>query len=546
MSIEIEHDWHSVFATPKPKIGERTKTRLLLLLCVLWVCFGLIGHDPWKPDELQTVSVIKHFHAGADWTAAAMGGEPFLKKPPLYYLSAAAFAQMFSPALPLHDAARLATGLWMALTLLFVGLTGRELWGLGCGRQAALIFMSSIGLVFSAHTLNPDVAGLSGYAMVFYGLALAPRKPWRAGLILGTGIGIGFLAQGLLPLETAIAAALLLPVLFTQWRRASYLAMLATGILSALPWIAPWLLSLHQSSPDLLQSWIAAQNSDERSFWYFAKALSWYAWPALPLAAWTLWKTRPDHPSVQLPLLFLLILFVILGTGASSRDIHALPFLLPLALLAVPAVDSLRRGAASALDWFGVMLFGSFGFLIWLGWFAMMTGAPERLAQRMHKLSAAYIPQFSLTAFLLALALTLVWGAVVFKTNKRSNRSAVTDWAVGMTLVWGLVMTLWLPWLDAAKSYAGTFESMRRALPAGYACITSRNLGESQRAAIDYHANLRVQRFEAEQYLGCDLYLIQDERGKDKIDPGPNWRLIWEGKRPSDRRESFRLFRSAG
>jgi hypothetical protein len=113
-------------------------------------------------------------------------------------------------------------------------------------------------------------------------------------------------------------------------------------------------------------------------------------------------------------------------------------------------------------------------------------------------------------------------------------------------MVWGLVMTLWLPWLDAAKSYQSAFESMRHAMPANYACVTGRNLGDSQRAALDYHANVRVQRFETVQSLSCDLYLIQDERGKEKIEPGPDWRLIWEGKRPSDRRESFRLFQRTG
>lgn len=544
MSVEMEHDWQSIFATPKPKIGERTKTNLLLLLCLLWVCFGLLGHAPWKPDELQSISVIKHFLQGGNWLVPTMAGEPFLEKPPLYYLSAAAFAELFSALLAPHDAARLATGVWMALTLTFVGMAGRELWGVGSGRQATLIFLSSIGLIFSAHTLNPDVAGLTGYAMAFYALALAPRKPLRAGLILGTGAGIGFLARGLLPLEAILATALLLPLLFCHWRRPSHLLVLVTALLAAAPWIAPWLLALQQHFPAQLQAWLAAETASQITFGYFAKTLSWYAWPALPLAAWTLWRMKPDHPSIQLPLLFFLVIFLVLGISADSRDIHALPLLLPIALLATPAVDTLRRSAASALDWFGVMLFGTFGFLVWLGWFAMMTGMPERLAQRMHKLSLAYVPQFGLLAFLLALALTLVWGVVVFKANKRSNRAAVTDWAVGMTMLWGLVMTLWLPWLDAAKSYQGTFESLRKALPSSYACITGRNLGNSQRGALDYHADLRIQRFETAQGLGCDLYLIQDERGRNKIDPGPDWQLIWEGRRPSERRESFRLFQS--
>lgn len=541
MSIELEHDWQAVFATPKPKIGERAKTHLLLLLCLLWVGFGLVGHGPWKPDELQTISVIKHFHEGGSWAAPAMAGEPFLKKPPLYYLSAAAFAKVFSSLLVTHDAARLATGLWMALTLLMVGMTGRELWGLGSGRQATLIFLSSIGLVFSAHTLNPDVAGLAGYAMVFYALALAPRKPLRAGLLLGTGAGIGFLAKGLLPAEIAITMALLLPMFFCHWRRSSYFLVLAIAVVAALPWVASWVLTLKQS-PELFQMWLDAEKPGSNNFLYFVKTLSWYAWPALPLAAWAVWRIRPDQASIQIALLFLLVLLVMLGINADSRDIHVMPLLLPLALLATPAIDRLTRGAAGALDWFGVMLFGTLGFLVWLGWFAMMTGMPARLAQRMHKLSMAYVPEFSWLAFVFAVGLTLMWAAVVFKTNKRTNRAAVTDWAVGMTMVWGLVMTLWLPWLDATKSYQATFESLRKAVPARYACITGLNIGDSQRAALDYHAGLHIQRFEIVQTMGCDLYLIQDVRGSDKVEPGPDWNLIWEGRRPSDRRESFRLF----
>jgi 4-amino-4-deoxy-L-arabinose transferase-like glycosyltransferase len=545
MSIELEHDWKAVFATPKPKIGEQAKTHLLLLLCLLWLGFGLIGHGPWKPDELQTISVIKHFHEGGSWAAPAMAGEPFLKKPPLYYLSAAAFAKVFSPLLATHDAARLATGLWMALTLLMVGMTGRELWGVGSGRQATLIFLSSIGLVFSAHTLNPDVAGLAGYAMVFYALALAPRKPVRAGLLLGTGAGIGFLAKGLLPAEIAITIALLLPTLFCHWRRSSYFLMLAVAVIAALPWVLPWLLTLKQS-PELFQMWLAVEKPGSNNFLYFVKTLSWYAWPALPLAAWAVWRIRPDQAPIQIALLFLLVLLVMLGINADSRDIHAMPLLLPLALLATPAVDRLTRGAAAALDWFGVMLFGALGFLVWVGWFAMMVGMPARLAQRMHKLSMAYVPEFSWWALVLAVGLTVMWAAVVFKTNKRTNRAAVTDWAVGMTMVWGLVMTLWLPWLDAAKSYQATFESLRKAIPTGYACVTGLNVGESQRAALDYYAGLHIQRFEIVQTMGCDFYLIQDQRGVDKVDPGSNWRLVWEGKRPSDRRESFRLFQHRG
>lgn len=546
MTFEVQHDWQASLATPRPLIGERAKTRLLLLLCFLWITLGLIGHHPWKPEEAQTISIVKQLLHGGDWTIPAMAGTPTLKYPPLYYLSAAFSGWLLSPWLPLHDAARLATGFWMALTLLMVGMTGREMWGSGSGRQTTFVFLGSLGLLFSAHLLSPAIAGLAGYAMAFYGLALSPRRPWRAGVVLGTGIGIAFLATGLLAVEIIGLAALLLPVLFRAWRRPSTWASLSTALVFASPWLGIWLVSLWQHSPDLFLTWLSSGNHalDNSSLPYFLKTLTWYAWPALPLAAWALWHYRQhlmQRPQFQLALTFFLVALLLLGFGADNRDIQALPLLLPLAVIGGAAIDTLRRSAASALDWFSIMLFGSMGFLIWLGWTAMMSGVPTRLAARMHKLSLDYVPHFDWKILLAASTITLIWGLVVFKA-KRSNRAVVTDWAVGITMVWGLLMTLWLPWLDAAKSYHAMFTSMHKALPANYACVTSLRLGDSQRALLDYYLDIRPQPFEIAQYVNCDLYLIQDERSREKVEPGPSWILIWQGKRASDRRESFRLY----
>ena len=537
----LDHDWQAIFANPKPKVGERTKTHLLLVLCVLWVMLGLMGHSPWKPDEIISVSIIKHLLAGGEWSVPMLAGEPWIKNPPLYYLIAALFAKLFSPILALHNAARLSTSVWMGLTLLFIGMAGRELWGFGSGRQSTLIFIGSIGLVFTAHAISPEVAGLAGYAMAFYALALAPRRPLRAGLLLGTGAGIGFLSKGLLNLEIILISALLLPILFENWRRATYWAVLGIAAIAASLWIAPWVLQLQHHAPELYTRWLDNSQFISRNFSYFSKTILWYTWPALPLALWSLWKRRPDQPSVQLCVLFFLISFAMLGTGTTDRDIYLLPLLIPLTLLATPAVDTLPRSASSALNWFGIMLFATVGSLIWIGWIAMMTGQPAKLAERMHKLSLGYQPELNLIYFIPALCLTIVWAAVVFNSN-RSNRAAVNDWAVGMMLFWGLVTTIWLPWLDAAKTYETTLASMQKALPAEYACITGRGVGDSQRAALDYHTNILIQRFEITQSLSCDLYLIQDERDREKIEPGNDWKLIWQGKRPSDRRESFRLY----
>ena len=102
---------------------------LAVLICVAWIIPGLIGHVPWKPEEAHTFGVVYQLLKDGNWVVPTLAGEPYLSKPPLIYLTAALTGTLFSPILPLHDAARLAAGVYMALTFLLVALTARELYG---------------------------------------------------------------------------------------------------------------------------------------------------------------------------------------------------------------------------------------------------------------------------------------------------------------------------------------------------------------------------------------------------------------------------------
>src|SRR5437870_5709697 len=105
----------------------------LLVFCLTWLALGLIGHDPWKPDEAYTFGLVYHIVQSGDWVVPTLAGEPFMEKPPLFYITAALFAQVGGAWLPLHDAARLASGFYMGLAMLFIGLAGRALHGKGTG-----------------------------------------------------------------------------------------------------------------------------------------------------------------------------------------------------------------------------------------------------------------------------------------------------------------------------------------------------------------------------------------------------------------------------
>ena len=80
-----------------------------------------------------------------------------------------------------------------------------------------------------------------------------------------------------------------------------------------------------------------------------------------------MYKRQPQ----LLPLAFLLLTVLMLALAFRPRDIPALLMLPPLALLATPGALTLRRGAASAFDWFSMMTLSFFIALLWLAWSAM-------------------------------------------------------------------------------------------------------------------------------------------------------------------------------
>jgi 4-amino-4-deoxy-L-arabinose transferase-like glycosyltransferase len=545
MRFDLDHDWQGNISTPRAKVGERAKTHLLLVLCAVWLCMGLIDHEPWKPFESHTISTIKTILNTGNLLAPSSASNPHISNPPLYYLSATVMAKTLNPILPLHDAARIATGLWMVITLLMVGMTGRELWGKGFGRQTTFVFIGSIGLVLSAHTLMPAVSALTGIATSFYALALAKRRPYRASILLGLGLGIAFLSTGLQPLAIILATCLALPSLFSAWRNASYAKVFTLALVIASPLLLIWSLLCQYYYPQLFSHWwqLSLLQFKHSNHLYFINILLWYAWPALPLAIWGLWRYRNQllsKPKFQLIITFLICAWFFIGLGY-DKEVFALPLLIPLTAMAGGSIETLKRGTSGALNWFGLMIFGLMSGLIWLGWLAMLTGNPANIKARLTFLSGMNQINFSMVAFVIAVAVTLIWLFAILR-SQHSNRSSATNWAIGMTTVWVLLMTLWLPMIDSARSYEDVFGRLKQALPKQYACASSNHLGDAQRDLLHYYAGLKMQNIELDGALNCDLYLIQDEKGREKIDPGTEWKQIWRGKRTSERRESFRLF----
>ncbi len=528
------------------------KAAMLGMLCLVWLGTGLIGHDPWKPDDAYSFGLVYSMLQSHDWLVPMLAGEPSMANPPLYYWTAALAARLFSGLLPLHDAARLASGFYTALTLLFLGLTGRKLYGENRGWAAAIILIGCLGMLVRAHQMITDLALLAGFSMMLYGYAHSQEKWLRAGIWMGTGCGIGFMSKGFVSPVTFLLIAPVLPALFPSWRRREYAKSMGTAVLFALPWLAIWPYLLHERSPGLFHEWAWQHNIGNwlaymkagpgKDTFYYLKNLTWLAWPALPLAGWTIWRERRrlmQRDDLQLPLVSFLVMFFVLSLAPHIREVFALPMLLPLTLLATASLTMLKRGAANALDAFGLMTFALIAILMWWGWAGLLLDNHAKITRWLKDYQPGFEPAFRAWPFGLALAATLLWILLVWRIG-RSMRRAVVNWAAGITLIWVLAMTLWLPWLDSGKSYRNMIASLKQAMPEKYNCIArNTTLGEGQRAMLQYFGGI-VTRRDPDRI--CELRLIQGTRISRPLMDESQYRKIWEGSRKADKDEQYRLY----
>lgn len=528
----------------------------IVILCSIWLLPGLIGHDPWKADEPYSFGMVYHILTTGDWVVPTVAGEPFMEKPPLFYLTASVLARLFYPVLPLHDGARLACGLFMTITFCFTALAARELYGKGYGRIGVLILLGSIGLVNHAHKLMTDVSLLTGFAVAIYGLSLSRRRMFLGGFFTGTGVGIGFMSKGLLAPGLLGIAAIVLPFWCREWRSRNYLRTLAVALLAALPWFVLWPFALFRKAPDLFREWFWVQNfgrffgyahqgpPNEPAFYLFH--LPYFAWPAFPLAIllfWYQWRSGKGLPWRTFPLCAFAVMLVILSVASDARVLYALPMLLPLSLLAVPAIDCFTPRLIRFSGRVIAVLFTFLGALLWFGWIFLQIGYPRLIVERLLRESPAYTPEVQPGFLMAALALTLLWPLVI-KYRDQSAQGVLFSWAAGLTLVWGLMMTIWLPFVDVSRSYRSMIAELKQAFPQGEVRIARKNFGESERAMFEYIGGFRTEAYGDDSPVTCNLLLMATRRGVKDTGVGSEWQKVWEGGRPGNEKELFVLYRS--
>ncbi|MCA3028130.1 MAG: glycosyltransferase family 39 protein [Rhodocyclaceae bacterium] len=532
------------------------KTALFLIICLAWLFPGLTGHDPWKPDEAIAMGIVYAMLSDNTlqaWLIPQIAGAAVNDYPPLYYWAAALTAKLFSFVLPLHDGARIASGAFMAITLLYLYKAANKLFDERAGRVAVALFIGSVGLLLRAHEMNPEVAGLAGMSIATYGLTRIRFEARKGAVTAAAGAIIIALSVGVVQALVVPLAALVMMAVLHDWQNAAFKRGIAilVGLLAAGAAVYPLVLAALDllTAPIFLDAVLGTPIFDAHTResilpFYLTSILPWYALPTLPIAVWLWRKDRKiirERIELALPIALFVVSLVMLSFFREGRDAVGLILLLPLALAGANSLDRLPKGVASFVDWFGLVFFGALAFAAWLYWTAAVTGIPEAAARNVARAAPGFVVSVAWVPLIIAAALTLVWIYAVVMAH-RNNRRAIVNWAGGITLIWVLLNLLGLPAVDHVRSYRQPVNTVAGFVASAPGCVIGTNIGEPQRAMFDYFAGIRFVAPKSAAAANCSWLLIQGSK-TSAPDVAAVWSQVWEGARPAERVEQFRLYR---
>ncbi|NWG31955.1 MAG: glycosyltransferase family 39 protein [Rhodocyclaceae bacterium] len=522
------------FALSAQPLSPRLPLAVVVALAAIYLLTGL-QHDPWKHEDAIHLGIAWGFLNSSDWLVPAIAGTPWPHTAPLYHWLAALLGKLFGGLLGFHVAARLATALFGALFLVALAGAARSFFGGNAGRIAVLLALGTLGLLLPLHEAQPGIAGLAFAALAWWGAGLILQGRRGGAVLLGLGLGLAFPAHGLAGLVMALAV-LPAPILRRDW------IGLALALLIAVPLAGAWPWALQHAAPEFWAQWWRNELAEATAGRHWPQGqhleqLGWVSWPIWPLALWSLWLHRADAGRLALPLLGVLLALSWYLSGP-PRTLALLPLLLPLLLVAASGADRLRRGAANAFDWFGWMTFTFFAVLIWLGASAQALGWPAKLARNFERLAPGHVVHYSYFVLAFAALLTTLW--LLSWGLRRASWRPSLRWAGGLTLMWALIASLWMAWIDHYKSYRPVVQSLQAALPAGIDCIEQLGLGAAQRAVLDYYTGIRTVPASAGRQCAWRLVVAQRDR---LLTPG--WQEVWQGHRAGDRKERWYLDRRA-
>ncbi len=565
---------------PTPAIVAQSAVRrlprlALWLFCAAYVLPGLFGREPWKGNEFTAFGHMLALAEGAsDWfNPSVWGQEPELDALLPYWIGAWAI-QLAPNWISAGLAARIPFAFLLGLTLAttwhgvyylalspqaqpvpfaFGGEAKPKDYARTIADGAVLALIACLGLTLLSHEASPILTQLAFVSCAFYGIAALPYHPRYSLAALCTGL-LGLCLSGAPSFAVLMAVGSGFLCLLDRQSTSKKIGQehaiwlllmgLAVAILATSLKVWHWrLLPSHNDWKELL------------------RLMAWFTWPAWPLAAWTLWRWRRQWTSLHwsrhlvLPMWFTALT---VGTSVMTRSsdqtlLLALPSFATLAAFALP---TLRRSVAALIDWFTLLFFSGCAFIIWVIWIAMQTGWPTQPAANVKKLVPGFEPSFGILAFIFALIATALWvWLVVWRTAKHRQalwKSLVLP-AGGAALCWLLLLTLWLPLLDYARSYKPWVQQIQGVMAkqnpreAKDVCLLSYGLDVGQMTAFHYHGGFDVKVVEMTSLADqrkCPWLLVDNDLRPElgNVVRLNDWIRIRTIRRPSDNNEDVTLY----
>ncbi len=554
---------------PSPAIVAQHAVRrlpraALWLLSLAYVLSGFVGRTAWKNDDLEAFGFIWQLATplageNASWLHPTLLGQADANLALLpYWLGALAIKAL--PWLSPELASRIPFAGLLLLTLI---CTWYAIYALARHPQAQpvafafggearpadyaraladgglLALIACLGLARLGHEGTAALSQLACASLVFFALSNHTRHRLPALLAMAAGM-LGLTLSG------GPTMSLLLGLGGTAVLAAGTRARaLDLGLMLLITLMCVTLAG----SLDLWRWRLQADRGAELVSW--AKLLLWFTWPTWPLVLWSLWRWRHAlhqpwrSPHLALPLWFALV--TIGSTWLTGLSDRALLLSLPaLAALAAFALPTLNRGVSAFIDWFTLLFFTVCVLTIWVVWVAMQTGFPQQPAANVARLAPGFEPSFSFTAFTLAVIATLCWVALV---RWRVGRHRAALWksmalpAGGAALCWLLLMTLWLPLLDYARSYAPLSRKLVALVEPSH-CVAYIGLTRAQVTGLRLHAGYDLTAYQDDQ--GNCSWLFMNSRVQSLAETDEllkQWELISSVQRPTDGNEWVAVFR---
>jgi len=538
------------------RAAQRLPRLALLLFCAAYVLPGMLGRDPWKNADITAFGYMVSMAEGrSSWFSPTVGGLASDAALLPYWLGAA-FIKLLGPWLGAPLAARIPFALLLVLVLMltwyssyymartdaaqplpfaFGGEADPVDYARAIADGALLALIASLGLLLLGHETTPELAQLASVSLYLYAMSASPFRGWTAKLSVLAALP-ALSASGAPAIAVALGSIGVVLCHYSGYAPARRFAawVAASTVLAA---ATAWLLGAWGWRLDAIDSTGRVMST--------LKLLAWFMWPAWLLACWTLWRWRRQllhrHISVSLSCVLVSLVACIAMGGSDRALMLALP---PLAVLASFALPTLQRSTAAAIDWFSVFFFSICALVIWVIYAAMQTGVPAKPAANVARLVPGFVAPFSLFELVFAAAGTLAW---LWLVRWRTGRHRHALWkslvlpASGVALCWLLLMTLWLPALDYARSYRPLIDRIAVHVPRG-ACVAAPQMSRGQIVALEYMGGYDVDAATSLADTRCDVMLRIEPRGRPRPAPA-GWVFVARERRPSDRDEVTAIYR---